>query len=60
MVHGIGMHIFGIKEFQFSVFIKEKSQVFVIEFHINWYFICLKPKHCQLRRNPLWCIDLAV
>lgn len=54
------MHIFGLKEFQLAVFIKEKSQVFVIEFHINWYFICLKPKHCQLRRNSLWCIDLAI
>lgn len=29
------------------VFRKEKSQVFVIEFHINWYFIFEQPKHCQ-------------
>lgn len=30
------MHIYSIKEFQFSVFMKEKkSQVFVNEFHIN-------------------------
>lgn len=30
-------HIYGIEEFQFSVFIKEKkkSQVFVNKFHIN-------------------------
>ena len=36
------VHIYGAEEFQLSVFIKQKSQVFVIEFHINWHFILLK------------------
>ena len=45
------MHIYGIKELQFSVFIKQKSQVFVTEFHINWHFICLKLKHCQFEKK---------
>lgn len=51
MVHGIWTHIYSIKEFQFFVIIKEKSQLFVIEFHINWNFICLNPKHCQFEKE---------
>ena len=60
MVHRLWMHTYGIKELQFSVFIKQKSQVFVIEFHINWHFICLKHKHCQFEKKSTVRYDFLV
>lgn len=45
------MHIYGIKNFNSLFSSRKKSQVFVNEFHINRYFICLKPKHCQFEKK---------
>ena len=60
MGHGLWMHIYGVKEFQFSDFIKQKSQKkkkqknhksLWLSFRLTGTLFCLKLKHCQFEKK---------